>query len=72
MEAAGSGVIEAVISLSGSIPAGDCWIWTESTYSLGGGCMNTVGTLNFEHTDNVTHILVEGFYRKQWRRSGYG
>ena len=57
----GSGVIEAVVTLSGSIPAGDCWIWTEGTYTLGGTCMNTVTTLNFENSDNVTHLLVEGF-----------
>ncbi len=57
----GSGEIEAVVDLSGqSIPADGFFLAVESTFSLsGGGDLTT--TLNFENSDNVTHLLVEGF-----------
>jgi hypothetical protein len=63
--AAGSGVIEAIVSLDGqSIPADEHFLVAESTFTLGGAIPNlVVGAtgLNFENTDNVTHLLVRGF-----------
>ena len=55
-----SGVIEAVISLEGnSIPSDGFFVAAESTFSLGTADLET--TLNFENSDNVTHLLVSGF-----------
>jgi predicted extracellular nuclease len=56
----GSGVIEAVVDLAGeSIPASGFFVVAESTFSLGAADLST--NLNFENSDNVTHLLVEGF-----------
>jgi len=56
----GSGVIEAVIDLSGqSIPSSTYFVAAESTFSL--GTANYTTTLNFENSDNVTHLIVTGF-----------
>ncbi len=56
----GSGVIEAVIDLSGqSIPASGFFVVAESSFSL--GTADLVTSLNFENSDNVTHMLVAGF-----------
>jgi len=56
----GSGVIEAVVDLTGqSIPASGFFTAAESTFSIGTADFTT--TLNFENNDNVTHLLVEGF-----------
>ncbi len=58
--ATGSGTIEAVVSLSGeSIPASGFFTAAESTFSLGTADLTT--TLNFENSDNVTHLLVRDF-----------
>jgi hypothetical protein len=62
--AAGSGVIEVVVSLSGhSINANGFFVVTESTFTLGGADLILPGAnpLNFENADNFTHLLVSGF-----------
>ncbi|MEL6456991.1 MAG: ExeM/NucH family extracellular endonuclease [Cyanobacteria bacterium J06621_15] len=56
----GSGVIEAVVDLTGqSIPTSGFFTTAESTFTLGTADLTT--NLNFENSDNVTHLLVEGF-----------
>jgi len=58
--AGGSGVIEAVVSLDGaSIPASGFFVAAEDTFTLGLADLTT--NLNFENSDNVTHVLVQGF-----------
>ena len=56
----GSGVIEAVVDLTGSqVPPNGYFVAAESTFTL---CTaNLVTNLNFENSDNVTHMLVTGF-----------
>ena len=57
---AGSGVIEAVVDLSGqAIPASGYYVAAESTFTL--GTADLTASLNFENSDNVTHLLVSGF-----------
>ncbi len=57
---AGSGVIENVTDLSGlSIPASGYFVAAENTFTL--GTADIVTSLNFENSDNVTHLLVQGF-----------
>jgi len=59
-DGAGSGTIEAVVDLTGqSIDANGFFVAAESTFTL--GTANLVTSLNFENSDNVTHLLVEGF-----------
>lgn len=56
----GSGVIEAVVDLTGlSIPGSGYFVAAEGTFSL--GTPDLVTSLNFENSDNVTHLLVDGF-----------
>jgi predicted extracellular nuclease len=57
----GSGVIEAVVNLSGeTIPAASSYfVAAESTFTLSTADLTT--SLNFENSDNVTHLLVSGF-----------
>ncbi len=56
----GSGVIEAVIDLTGNtIPASGFFVAAESTFTL--GTANLTTSLNFENSDNVTHLLVKDF-----------
>ncbi len=56
----GSGVIEEATDLSGhTIPASGLFVVAESTFSLGTADLTTV--LDFENSDNVTHLLVSGF-----------
>jgi uncharacterized protein len=56
----GSGVIEAVVDLSGrSINTDGFFVAAESTFSLATADFTT--SLNFENSDNVTHLLVTGF-----------
>ena len=58
--AGGSGTIEAVVDLTGnSIPGSGFFVAAESTFSLGVADLTT--SLNFENSDNVTHLLVDGF-----------
>ncbi|MGA1488533.1 MAG: proprotein convertase P-domain-containing protein [Planctomycetota bacterium] len=57
---AGSGSIEAVVNLAGqSIPGSGFFVAAESTFTLTNPNLTT--SLNFENSDNVTHLLVEGF-----------
>jgi predicted extracellular nuclease/2',3'-cyclic-nucleotide 2'-phosphodiesterase (5'-nucleotidase family) len=56
----GSGVVEASVDLSGNILDGDgLFLVAEGTLTL--GAADLVTDLNFENSDNVTHLLVEGF-----------
>jgi hypothetical protein len=56
----GSGVIEEVTVLTGqSIQATGFFVAAEGTFTL--GTANLVTTLDFENSDNVTHLLVNGF-----------
>lgn len=58
--ALGSGVVEQVTPLTGSvIPPSGFFVAAESTFTL--GTANLTTSLNFENTDNVTHLLVSGF-----------
>ncbi|MDH3944105.1 MAG: ExeM/NucH family extracellular endonuclease [Anaerolineae bacterium] len=56
----GSGVIEATVDLSGySVPGSGYFVGAESSFTL--GAADITGSLNFENSDNVTHVLVAGF-----------
>lgn len=56
----GSGVIEAVVDLGGlTIPDCGFFVAAESTFSI--GTADLTANLNFENSDNVTHLLVEDF-----------
>ena len=58
--AAGSGVVEGVVDLSGqSIGASGFFVAAEATFSL--GVADLVTSLSFENSDNVTHLLVRDF-----------
>jgi len=55
-----SGTIEAVVNLDGfSLDIDGLFVAAEATFSLGGS--NLITNLNFENSDNVTHMLVNGF-----------
>lgn len=55
-----SGTIEAVIDLSGqSLDSNGLLVAAEGTFSLAAANLTT--TINFENSDNVTHLLIEGF-----------
>lgn len=56
----GSGVIESVVSLNGrSIPSDGYFVIATSSYTLGNRDLSA--SLNFENSDNVTHLLVRNF-----------
>jgi hypothetical protein len=56
----GSGIIEEAVSLTGqTVPGSGFFVAAESTFTLGTADLTT--SLNFENSDNVTHLLVEGF-----------
>ncbi len=58
--AGGSGVIEAVVDLTGSsIPASGFFVAAEATFTV--GVADLTANLSFENSDNVTHMLVQGF-----------
>lgn len=58
----GSGVVESVTALSGTIPSGGLFVVAESTFTLGTADLDAGTTgLNFENGDNVTHLLVRDF-----------
>lgn len=58
--ATGSGTIESVTNLSAeSLDANGLFVIAESSFTL--GAANLIATLNFENSDNVTHMLVSGF-----------
>ena len=60
-----NGVVECVVSLDGySIPADGTFVAAESTFTMGTPdlVLDAAGNaLNFEDSDNVTHMLVSGF-----------
>jgi hypothetical protein len=57
----GSGVIENVTDLSGlTVPSDGFFLAEEMTFSLD-GTPDLITMLNFENSDNVTHLLVQGF-----------
>ena len=56
----GSGTIEAVVDLTGnSVPMDGYFVAAEASFTLATADLTT--TLNFENSDNVTHLLVMGF-----------
>ena len=56
----GSGVVEAAIDLAGqTIPADSTFLMAESSFSLATADYTT--TLNFENSDNVTHLIALQF-----------
>ena len=56
----GSGVIEAVVPLTGQVIAADgFFLVAEATMTI--GTPDYIANLNFENSDNVTHLLVSGF-----------
>lgn len=56
----GSGGIEAVVDLNGeTIPNNGFFVAAESTFTLGTADLTT--TLNFNNSNNVTHLLVRDF-----------
>ncbi len=58
--AAGSGVIESVTDLTGNTTGTDgLFLAGEATMTI--GVPDAIVTLGFENSDNVTHLLVEGF-----------
>ncbi|WP_113953010.1 ExeM/NucH family extracellular endonuclease [Arenicella xantha] len=60
----GSGVIESVVSLdSSAIPADGVFVFAKSATLLSGTVTPDLVTssLSFENSDNVTHLLVNGF-----------
>ena len=62
--AGASGVVEAVVDLNGlSIPADGYFLAVEPTFTLGGtpDLTTASGGINFENSDNVTHLLVRDF-----------
>lgn len=61
-----SGVIESVTSLAGlSIPADGYFVAVEPSFTpfpiANADLVTAANALNFENTDNVTHVLVSGF-----------
>jgi hypothetical protein len=57
---AGSGVVETAVDLTGyTLDGNGFFVAAESTFTLGLADLTT--TLNFENSDNVTHLLVEGW-----------
>ena len=55
-----AGSIEAVVDLSGqTIQSSGFFVAAEGTFTLGSADMTT--SLNFENSDNVTHLLVADF-----------
>lgn len=58
--AGGSGVIEAVVDLSGlSLDANGYFVAAEGSFGL--GISDLTASLNFENGDSVTHLLVSDF-----------
>ena len=57
-----SGTIEAVLNLDGrTIPDDGFFLVSEGSFQLDGAIPDMVANLNFENSDNVTHLLVQGF-----------
>ena len=73
------GAVEAIVSLAGlTIPADGYFLAVEDTFTLGGSPdLTLVGsgtsqTLNFENSDNVTHLLVQGLNAAIHTGDGFG
>ena len=61
-DATGTGVIESVLSLGAFVIQPDGYLAVHKATTVGTcGGYDTDQTLNFENTDNVTHLLVSGF-----------
>lgn len=57
----GSGVVEMAILLDGlTVPDNGFFLAAEQTFSLKGAIPDLVTSLNFENSDNLTHLLVSG------------
>ena len=55
-----SGYVEALVDLSGNtIPSSGYFVVAEDTFTL--GVADLYANLNFENSDNVTHMIVSGF-----------
>ena len=64
--AGGSGVVEHVTDLSGqTVPADGFFFAAEASFTLGGAVADMTTTLNFENSDNVSHLLVDSFTGSQ-------
>ncbi|MEE9294418.1 MAG: endonuclease/exonuclease/phosphatase family protein [Phycisphaerae bacterium] len=59
--AGGSGVIEVVVNLTGKSLGGTGLLLAAEDGDTLGAAADLITTLNFENSDNVTHLLVEGF-----------
>ena len=58
----GSGVMEGIVNLtSPSIPADGFFLAAESIFTLDGAMADLTTNHNFKNSDNVTHLLVNGF-----------
>jgi hypothetical protein len=57
--ASGSGLIEAVVPIDGLIAPSGKFVVAEGSFTL--GVPDLTANLNFENSDNVTHLLVTGF-----------
>ena len=59
----GSGSVEAIINLDGVIDASGHYLVAESSFTLEPASeVDQTATLNFENSDNVTHMLVTNYY----------
>ncbi|MCH8963317.1 MAG: lamin tail domain-containing protein [Planctomycetes bacterium] len=57
-----SGIIEAIIDLTGSSIGGSgFFVAAEDSDVPGGGTVDLIADINFENSDNVTHMVVFGF-----------
>jgi hypothetical protein len=73
------GAVETIVDLAGlSVPADGYFLAVEDTYTLGGSPDLTLAgsgtsqTLNFENSDNVTHLLVSGLNSAIQTGDGFG
>jgi plastocyanin len=56
----GSGVIESIVALQGVIGSSGTFVVAEGTFTL--GTADQTASINFENSDNVTHMLVANFF----------
>jgi hypothetical protein len=61
----GDGTIEAVIPLTGSAIPDDGHFFAAEDDDTLGAVADLITTLNFENSDNVTHVLVAGFFGQE-------
>ena len=55
----GSGTVEAIVSLQGVIDADGLFVVAEDSFSL--GTADQIASINFENSDNVTHMLLANY-----------